>query len=243
MAVKAIFLDWDGTLVDSFELNLTAINTTLTHFGKEEIDTAYYAECFGLNSRELFEKLFYEELKEIQDPDARKSYLNERREFYYATKKELGKTTPLGKINGSEELIAFLREKKQTHDLFVGIISNKKESGLLEQIEQSGWADVFDVAVGKVPERNGKPSAAPLNAALAAYPEGKNPPLGRETLYIGDTDTDCDFARKNGLKFIGLGDAITRDLAPEEKIHHLDELTNRLKSLDVAKLPKKVGIE
>ena len=219
MATKAVFFDWDGTLVDSFALNFKSLNATREHFGMPLVSEEEFRANFATTAHETFTKFFGVNYTEYA-------------EYYYEIKKEIAKEFPFEKLQmpGSSELMDFLREKKASSDLMVGIISNKNEPDLLEQIQDSGWADIFDVAIGSTATRNAKPTPHPLELALASYP-GERKPLGREMLYVGDTDTDHQFSQNTGMKFIGIGSEFSVELPPEQHVDTLSQLQGRLEHL------------
>lgn len=61
---KAIFFDWDNTLVDTWPVLLDSSNAVLRHFGKSEISLEEVKIRARLSSRESFPEQFGESWEE-----------------------------------------------------------------------------------------------------------------------------------------------------------------------------------
>jgi HAD superfamily hydrolase (TIGR01549 family) len=219
MALKAIFLDWDGVLADSFGVTLYALNKTITHFNGTPPTPGALRKQFGNASHEVLDAYLGP-----LGPDAKAYFYEVRRSI---VQDDFNAIT----MDGADTLMATLRQKKQENpDLYIGVISNRSQETLNAQLAQSGWGDIIHTAVGTSTTSAKKPEPAMLDQALSAY-TGRTP-LGREMLYIGDTDVDMAFARATNMRFLGVGKAMMdSSLEDSEKVANLGELNERLKHL------------
>ncbi len=174
---KALFFDTDGTLLDTLQDILSAVNSALKECGytkqyqyeegKKLIGGGAYklaerAISFTTPSKEKYEQfqnLFFEKYLEMQD----------------ATTKP---------FQGMTELLLSLKENYQ---LF--IISNKPQFLLDDIIKKTFPEGLFIEACGHKPENPEKPNPVLINYLVDKYHLNK-----KECLFIGDSITDIQTA-------------------------------------------------
>lgn len=174
---KALFLDTDGTLLDTLQDILTAVNYSLRECGfdkqyeyeegKKLIGGGAYklaerAVSFTTLTKEKYEQfqnLFFEKYLELQD----------------ATTKP---------FKGMTELLLSL---KDNYKLF--IVSNKPQFLLDDIIKKTFPAGLFIEACGHKPENPEKPNPILINYLVDKYHLDK-----KECLFIGDSITDIETA-------------------------------------------------
>lgn len=170
----AIFFDWDGTLIDGFDVIVNALNTARVTFDlpsltREEASSGIrktskdsFPEIFGSNALRA-EEVFYTYVREHHLRDIRK-------------------------MDGADELLTLLYKK----GIPMGIISNKLHEVLGYEIEHMGWSKYFTSWMGAGVMENDKPAPDPL--IQSAYDIGMTPDI-YELWYIGDTETDMQAAK------------------------------------------------
>lgn len=184
----AILFDWDGTLIDGFDVIFSSYNAALTHFGLPPMTVDQAKANVRLSAREVFPRIFGDNAEEAQ-------------KVYYKNVSD-HHLRHIKKIAGSEDLFAFLKSVSIT----MGVVSNKKHAILLSEIEHMGWNDYFDVAIGAGVAARDKPAPDPLIMAAEKLGFAAN---SNELWYIGDTETDMEAAHAAGFTAVftahGLG--------------------------------------
>ena len=177
----AIFLDWDGTLVDSFAFLLSAHNHVRGIIGLPPFTAETFNEYFG-QPREILYKNLYGERRE----DAKKHFEQ------FVLQNHLKALKPLP---GAQDVVNTIRAMGVPS----GIISNKKGDFIRKEIESFGWTPYFAAIVGAGEAPQDKPAADPLLLAIALA--GVDAP--RESIwYVGDSETDARCAFAAGCPFI-----------------------------------------
>lgn len=186
--VKAIIFDFDGTLVDTlFDLQ-DAINFALKENGFNK--TYSYEETkylIGKGIRVLCSRALSYTNHTIEDEE--RVY----RDFYkFYTLNQINKTRP---YKGVIETI----KKIKNQGIKVAILSNKKESNLIEIVNQLFPLGLFDIAMGKRDEFALKPNPNSLLYLINELGVSKE-----DVLYVGDSDVDMEVAINAGIKKIAV---------------------------------------
>jgi phosphoglycolate phosphatase len=178
---KAIFLDWDGTLVDSFAFLLTAHNHVRNIFGMPPFTADEFMKYFGMPRDTLYQKLY------------EKNKLEAKTHFEaFVIQKHLKYLKPLP---GADGLVRTIHEL----GLKSGVVSNKKGEFVRREIEHFGWTPLFSAIVGSGEAPQDKPSPDPLLLALTLSGlEGQ----ADETWYVGDSETDALCAKQAGSPLV-----------------------------------------
>lgn len=142
---KAIFFDWDGTLVDSFAFLEGAHKHVTGHFGLPCPDFHYY---FGKPRDFIYQDIYGD--KAVEAEKLFSAYVTE----HHAAQLKL--------IDGAEDLLSVT-------DIPMGIVTNKRGDFVRREIEVFGWSDRFLTVVGAGEAEEDKPSAAPLAMAAEGF--------------------------------------------------------------------------
>ncbi len=176
---KAIFFDWDNTLVDTWPILLKASNAVLEHFGRPQATLAEVKVQARLSTREGFPKQFGENWHEAQTI------------FYQAVHKH---RNDLKLYDGVWQQLQLLK----TTGYRVAIISNKKSTLLSEEIKQFNISS--DLVLGSGDCAYDKPYP---EMGLIALQHLRLQP--QDAVYIGDSVTDWTFAYNLNMHAIAIG--------------------------------------
>jgi phosphoglycolate phosphatase len=174
---KAVFFDWDGTLVDSFRFLHAAHNHVRAILKIEPFSLEIFAGYFGQPREKLYKELYGDNIEEAK--------------FHFEAYVRAHHLVGLRPMEGAEALLNILFEL----DIPCGIVSNKKGTLIEAEIDNFGWRKYFKSVVGAAEASADKPSAAPL--FLALQKAGLNV-QGRDVWFVGDTDNDMACARDAG---------------------------------------------
>lgn len=166
---KAVFFDWDGTLVDTFLFLHRAHNHVRGVFDLGSFTIEEFSHYFG-KPRELL----YAQIYGVERIETAKKHF----EAFVIANHDQIQAMP-----GAADLLATL------HDLAVpmGVVTNKKGDLVRKEIIHHGWGDYFISVVGAGEAAADKPSSAPLVLALSL--SGLDVDMG-DVWFVGDTDND-----------------------------------------------------
>lgn len=173
---KAIFFDWDGTLVDSYGFLNDAHGHVLEKLGLPPFYEGEYREYFGMPREVLYPKIYKEKCEEAKA--LFESYVFEN-------------SHKIKSIIGAGELLKHLWDE----DIFIGVVSNKKTVYINKEADHLGWDVFFKVIVGGGDAQNDKPSSAPLKYAIDKA--GLTLSAG-DIWFVGDTESDLACAHEFG---------------------------------------------
>lgn len=178
---KAIFFDWDGTLVDSCAMVLEAHNHVRRQF---QMPDWTHGDLFGKSSQSARER--YPEVYGDKAEEALEVL------YQFVSQRDLSQL-PL--MQGAETLLSTL----SANGYLLGVVSNKRHEFLVEEIKHLKWEPYFGAIVGAGEAVSDKPSPAPLLLAM----ERLNPELApKDIIYVGDSETDLLCARNTGASAI-----------------------------------------
>lgn len=210
--MKAVFFDWDGTLVDSLGLLSQAHNHVRSILGYPLWSKEEYSAAMAYSTRELYPKLYGDKSAEAQV--ILYDYIKANHLDF------------LKLMDGAEELLEMLLAM----NVPMGVLSNKRDDVLKREVEALGWQKYFDVYIGAGVAPQDKPSGVPLHYAAERH---KDKPDVATLLYVGDTETDLKCARDAGSKLAYVQhDKPRPDLItaynPEIAVHNLGQLKLKL---------------
>lgn len=173
---RAVLLDWDNTLVDSWAIIHDAMNHTLAAFGRPLWTLDDIRHRVRRSMRESFPVLFGEAWEEAG-------------KVFYARFEEIH-VARLAPLPGAGDLIEALAGA----GIRLGVVSNKKGAFLRREADHLGWSRHFDHLVGAGDASADKPDGAPVAMALA----GSGIAAGPEVWFVGDADIDLECAHRAG---------------------------------------------
>ena len=183
--IKAVFWDWDGTLVDSFSFLHKTHNHVRGIFGMPSFTVEEFGNYFG-RPREIL----YREIYGAERIEEAKGHF----EAYVLTNHH-----EIQPMKGAERLLKALADK----GLPMGIVTNKKGQLVAKEIINHCWSDFFICTIGAGEAEEDKPSPAPLLLALEKSQLDVAP---HEVLYVGDTENDVLCAHGAGAKLAFIED-------------------------------------
>lgn len=186
--IRAAIFDLDGTIINTEESLVYAVNESLRQLGYPGTDREHVRSFIGHGGRRLIEcaiKL-YGNPNENDVDNAHRIYKKVFAE--YCTYE----------IKAYEGVLETLYELKR-HGLKLAVISNKSQQGVEACIHKVFGDDLFDIIRGERPGVPLKPDPAGLLGLideLTLRPE--------ECLYVGDGETDMQAGRRAGCITVGV---------------------------------------
>lgn len=166
---QAVFFDWDGTLVDSYEVLESAHNHTREILGFGTLAEGEFASWFGKPRDMLYNALYpgkFDEAKAEFEAFYTEHHLNGIRI-----------------LPGVESLL----EAISGHGIPMGVVTNKKADFIKAEIHHLGWGHYFPTVIGAGMAEADKPSPAPL---LLAIRESELKVPAGSIWMVGDTEND-----------------------------------------------------
>ncbi len=174
---KAVFWDWDGTLVDSYGFLSDAHNHTLTQLGFPPFKEGEYKNYFG-KPRDVLYPAIYKD-KHLEAIDIFQDYV-------------IGNSHRIKAIPNARSILDFFH----SHQVTMGIVSNKRSDLIKKEVNHHEWDDFFQVIIGAGDAERDKPSGAPLRMAIEK--SGIDNHATQNIWYIGDTENDLACAHDIG---------------------------------------------
>lgn len=168
-----MLLDWDNTLVSSWDIIRDAMNLTLTRFGHEPWSMDDIRSRVRKSMRDSFPELFGDRWEDARD------VFYERFRAIHVERLTL--------MPGAEEMLRCLDEM----GLHVAIVSNKMGDHLRAEVDHLGWNGMLDAVVGATDAPLDKPAIEPVALAL----DGSGIAPGPSVWFAGDADIDMQCAR------------------------------------------------
>jgi pyrophosphatase PpaX len=175
--MKATLFDLDGVLVNSIDAWFYAFNETLKHFGLKEIPESEFKERYWGHELE-------QNLNGLGLEKQAKEYC-EGRYFNFIDRVKLFK--------GSKKVLEHAKKFK------IALVTNTSKAGVYKILKHFGLEKCFDVIVTRDQVRRGKPSPETVIKACELL---KVEP--KDTILVGDTQSDVKAGRSAGCKVIGL---------------------------------------
>ena len=180
---KCVMFDLDGTLVDSLQGILNALNKTFKDFGMDIVKTPEDGKHYiGAGSREFVRRA----LVDLNiDPETQEDFTKKFLAHYDETQK-----TDAALYDGIKELVVSLKKKGYK----VAIATNKPHHLLLPLVKQLFGDIEFDALLGNKPERAPKPNPAIIYEIMEMFQLEK-----KDCLYVGDSEYDYLTAFNAGI--------------------------------------------
>ncbi len=173
-AVRAVFFDLDGTLLDAYRSHYRVYTHVFQALGYK-LDEAAYLRAYSPNWYQLYERL---RVPRDRWPEADRLWLS-----YYA--KEEPQCQP-----GADDVLTAV----QASGRLLGLVTAGDRSRVERDLHRMGWDERFQVVVcgGDVPERKPHPAAL----ARALHLADLSPQVA---LYVGDTAEDVAMGKAAGV--------------------------------------------
>lgn len=204
-AITTLLFDWDGTVVDSAQLGLTAYEKAFAELGIP-FDHETYSEVYSPNWLAVYEGLGV--------PKEQWGRADELWAHHYGQlSAEL--------IEGAVETLAQLRQQ----GFRMGVVSSGNDCRVNREIQESGLAGAFEVVICHEQISNRKPHPEGLEVAMRWL--GCAP---AEVGYVGDTPEDIEMGKRAGVFTVGVRSAYPtswklESAQPDILIESLTELT------------------
>ncbi len=204
---KAILLDWDNTLANSWPIIFRALNITFKEMGKDEWsyeDVINGREKIHHSLRESFPAIFgehWEKAKEIYYKNFLAVHLDE-----------------IKLLDGAQETLEELKKL----NIYLAIVSNKTGQYLRDELNHLKIDHYFHKIIGATDAKKDKPHAEPLYMALHAsnihqddYPQN--------VWMVGDSRTDIEAAISANCLPVIFGDADVTPYFSKTKIGKIND--------------------
>lgn len=175
---KAIFFDWDGTLVDTLDFVFKAHNHVRAELGEAQWTRDEFKVHTKFSSVQLYPRI-YGDRAQLAMATLEK-FMNENHL----------KPENLVLLSGVQSFL----EDAQKSGIVMGVVSNKRHMFITREVDHMGLKPYFASIVGAGVAAQDKPSADPL---LFALKESGIAP-GPDVWFVGDTEPDILCARAAG---------------------------------------------
>ncbi|NCT40882.1 MAG: HAD family hydrolase [Alphaproteobacteria bacterium] len=194
--VKAVFWDWDGTLVDSYAFLHKTHNHVREKFSMPAFSVTEFGNYFG-KPREVL----YRDIYGADNIDEAKGYFET---FVLAHHDEIQPMV------GAARLLGVFADT----GLPMGIVTNKKGVLVRKEITNHGWEKFFVCpTVGAGEAAADKPSPAPLLLALEKSGLNIEP---SDVLFVGDTENDVLCAHAAGAQIAFIEEDLSKHAIAKE---------------------------
>ena len=206
-----IVFDWDGTLCDSIEHIVSAMQAAAGELAVEVPGTAAVRDIIGLGLPQAVATLF------PQLDDQQRESLAATYSRHYVN----GDRQPPKLFDGALETLDGLRDR----GMELGVATGKSRRGLDRILAELGLADFFD-ATRCADETRSKPD--PLMLTQIMEERDKTP---SQVIMVGDTEYDLDMASQAGVASVGVSFGVhsPERLARHAPLEILDELPQLLR--------------
>ena len=177
--ISAMLFDWDGTVVDSAELGLTAFRESFALLGIE-FHQPTYEKTYSPNWYSMYEAMGIPTEKWEQADDLWMKHYGEQ-------------TAQL--VEGAEDTLRQLQHRGYR----MGIVSSGSECRLSRELKQHGLSELFEVVICNEQMLNKKPHPEGLKTALAILNSSNE-----QSCYVGDTPEDIEMGKRAQLLTVGV---------------------------------------
>jgi len=181
-SITTLLFDWDGTLVDSANLGLTAFEQSFAALGVV-FDHEVYRAVYSPNWYSVYEAMGLPKDKWQKADELWTQHYGEQNA-------EL--------VEGAENTIAELQQKGYR----LGIVSSGNAGRVTREITNVGLDSVFEVVVCHEQMENRKPHPEGLETAMRLMNRS-----WEESCYIGDSPEDIEMGKRAGLLTVGVRSA------------------------------------
>jgi len=183
MAIKAILMDLDGTLIDSIPLILASVEQTVKHFGFK-CSKQKLRELAQMHSRDIA-YYFMDTTKKNFNPH---DFVNYRRKTFLALLEKKQKTW-------FDDAKPFIKKMSKKYKL--AIVTGSRRV-FIDAVFDAGTKSKLECIITSDDVEHKKPDIEPLEKALGKVRAKKD-----EVVFIGDSTQDALMCQRFGISFIG----------------------------------------
>lgn len=217
--VNVVIFDLDGTLADTMDDLMTAINRMLVRLGYEERTKAELIRFINRGTRYFVKKSLPEEVQNVDFiiDSGIQAYKEEYEKCY------LEKTYA---YDGIKEALEGLKER----NLKIAVLSNKPDKFVKDICDKLFGKKFFKVTMGQTSLPT-KPD--PTSALLIAKNLGAK---ANKCIFVGDSDVDANTAQNADMEFVGVSwgyrsEAVLREAGAEYIVEDTEGLINTIDSI------------
>jgi HAD superfamily hydrolase (TIGR01509 family) len=177
--ITTLLFDWDGTIVDSHQLGLTAFQRSFAELGID-FDLDIYQEVYSPNWYSVYEAMGLPKENWQQADDLWV-------ESYGAQTAQL--------VEGAEATIKKLHDKGYQ----LGVVSSGSNCRVSREIAELGLQHIFSAVVCNEQMENKKPHPEGLETAMGLIDR-----LPNECGYVGDSPEDIEMGKRAGMLTVGV---------------------------------------
>lgn len=182
---KLCVFDLDGTLVNTLDDLVVALNVALADSGLRSLNEAQVAAIVGYSTRYMFEHAVPEGREDCVDA------VTAAYEAYYP-KHCCEKSAPYA---GVLDLLAALKAA----GMLLAVVSNKPHKNTIAVVNTMFPRDTFQMVLGRMNRFPTKPAPEALHFVLEYLGIAKE-----DAVYIGDSEVDVQFAKNTGMDCISV---------------------------------------
>lgn len=181
-AITTLLFDWDGTIVDSAQLGLTAFEESFASLGIH-FDHEIYRSVYSPNWYSVYEAMGLPKDKWQRADELWVQHYGEQ-------------TAQL--VDGAHAAISQLHGRGYR----LGVVSSGSDCRVGRELNELGLSGFFDVVICNEQMAQKKPHPEGLKTAMAALACAPD-----ETGYVGDSPEDIEMGRRAGLFTVGVRSA------------------------------------
>lgn len=173
-SINTLLFDWDGTLVDSAQLGLTAFEQSFAALGVV-FDHDVYRAVYSPNWYTVYEAMGLPKEKWQRADELWNQHYGEQ---------------TAQPVPGAQQIIKDLKRKGYR----LGVVSSGTECRVAREVNELGLASVFEVVICNEQMENKKPHPEGLETALRSLCCSSD-----ESCYVGDSPEDIEMGKRAGL--------------------------------------------
>jgi HAD superfamily hydrolase (TIGR01662 family) len=205
-SITTLLFDWDGTLVDSAQLGLTAYEKSFAELGVP-FDHETYRAVYSPNWLFVYEGLGLPKEQWQRADELWMQHYDEQ---------------SAGLIKGASETVAELQQRGYR----LGVVSSGNNCRVNREIKELGLAGFFEVVICHEQVMNRKPHPEGLEMAMQSLGSSRE-----ESCYIGDSPEDIEMGKTASVFTVGVrSDYPTswqlKSFDPDIYLESLSELSN-----------------
>ncbi len=170
----AIFWDWDGTIVNSYNMLSETHNYTLRKLGMNELKKGEFKDYFGKERMFIFSSIYGDNMERAAEIFQKRVMVNSHM---------------IKPMDGVIEVLDFLKIR----GVVLGLVTNKRRCFVEKELEHTGFKEFLPIVVCAGEAQQDKPYPDPL---LMALENAGLSLLKHRIWYVGDTETDLKCAAK-----------------------------------------------